>query len=311
MERLKQSKWLEIIKWVWIAAVFAAVTLYVVNNFAVVRSYFSEIHWSRFLMALVLITLGKQLTMLASRLTLEGEGVQMKLWEFFSIYNLTQLGKYLPGGVWQYVGRYGTYRTRDMNNKNSLRAMLTEILWQVSTAVLVGGLFLLSFNRGLLELIGLTLTRRAAVALMVGLILIWCAGMLVIQRFVQSLEYVDARLILRVAVYFLPAWVALGISFGMLFPNVDEQVLGIGIQGFTLSWAAGFIAFFTPGGLGVRELVMTALYTGTIYAAVVPVIASVHRVLWTLSELLVGLVIVMVQAFRKKPDQAAPKASEE
>ncbi|MEE4194722.1 MAG: hypothetical protein V2J07_05965 [Anaerolineae bacterium] len=311
MERLKNSKWLEIIKWIWITAVFAAVTLYVVNNFAVVQSYFSEIHWSRFLVALVLIILGKQLAMFASRLTLEGERVKMNLWEFFSIYNLTQLGKYLPGGVWQYVGRYGTYRTKEMNAKSSLRAMLTEILWQISTAVLVGGIFLLSFNRGLLELIGLTLTRRVAVALMVGMILVWCAGMLVIQRYVQSLEFFDARLILRVAAYFLPAWVALGISFGMLFPNVDGQVLGIGIQGFTLSWAAGFAAFFTPGGLGVRELVMTALYSGTIYAAVVPVIASVHRVLWTLSELLVGLVIVIVQAFRKKTDHVPTRASEE
>jgi len=223
------------------------------------------------------------------------------LWDFFSIYNLTQLGKYLPGGWWQYVGRYGTYRTKEINNNKTLRAMLTEILWQISTAILVGSIFLLSYNRSFVESIGISITANTAILLIVGLILGWCLGMLFIQRYVQSLEYFDARLILKVAFYFLPAWVALGISFGMLFPNVDAEVLGIGIQGFTLSWSAGFAAFFTPGGLGVRELVMTLLYAGTAYAAITPMIASAHRVLWTVAELLVGLVIVIVNAFRKKP----------
>ena len=301
MEKLKNSKLLAVIKWVWIAAVFVAVVVYTVTNFSKVEAYFATIHWTRFFFAMLLVLAGKILTMAGARLSVTSGGSEISFWKFFSIFSLTQLGKYLPGGIWHFVGRFGTYRSEEMDTKKSLRAMIAENAWLISSAFLVGLIFLLLFNRSALVEYGIPLNQNQALLIILAMLVAWCIGLLVVQRYGQSLEDLSPRLILKVALIYLPAWLCFGLSYGLLFPAMDSFLMGIAIGGFALSWSVGYVAVFAPGGIGVRELALTFFFTGTAYAAVSPVLASVHRILWVLAELLMGLVVVVAEALRKQP----------
>lgn len=304
MEKLKNSKILAVIKWVWIAAVFAAVVLYTVRNFNKVEAYFQTIHWSRFLFSTLLVMVGKVFTMLGARLSVTADGAHFPFWKFFSIFNLTQLGKYLPGGIWHFVGRFSTYRSEEIDTKKSLRAMIAENVWLISSAFLVGLVFLLLFNRAPLAQHGIVLTQTHAWMIILVLLVGWCAGLLLVQRFGQALPQLSPRLILKVAVIYLPAWLCFGFSYALLFPSMDSLTMGIAIGGFALSWSIGYLAVFAPGGIGVRELALTFFFTGTAFASLSPVLASVHRVLWVLGELTMGLIVVIMDALRKKPEDA-------
>lgn len=303
MEKLKNSKVLGIIKWVWIAAVFVAVVVYAINNFNQVETYFETIHWVRFLIAMLLIVVGKLLTMQGARLSVSSEGAKISFWKFFSLFSLTQLGKYLPGGIWHFVGRFGTYRSEEIDTKKSLRAMIAENAWLIGSAFVTGGIFFFSFNRGILLQYGISLTSTHSWFIVLGLLLLWVVGLVIVQRYVQSLEYLNARLILKVSGIYIPAWVIFGISYGLLFPEMDAAGLGLSIGGFALSWSIGYVAVFAPGGIGVRELALTFVFSGTAYAALSPVLATVHRVLWVLAELLLGLIVVVVDAIRKNHEE--------
>lgn len=305
MEKLKNSKVLGIIKWVWIVAVFVAVVIYAVNHFGQVEEYFRTIHWVRFLIAMLLIVLGKLFTMQGARLSVTSEGAYISFWKFFSIFSLTQLGKYLPGGIWHFVGRFGTYRTEEMDTKKSLRAMITENIWLIGSAFLTGIIFFLLFNREILQQYGVSLTQVQALLIIVVLLILWCVGLLIVQRYAQSLEKFDFGLILKVSAIYMMAWFCFGVSYGLLFPEMGSA-LGLAIGGFALSWSIGYVVVFAPAGIGVRELALTFVFSGTAYAALSPVLASVHRILWVLGELSLGLVVVIYDALKKKPDLNEP-----
>jgi uncharacterized membrane protein YbhN (UPF0104 family) len=174
----------------------------------------------------------------------------------------------------------------------------------------MGLVFLLSFNRTALEQAGISISQTQALLIVSGLLLAWCVGLFLTQRYAQSLEHFEPRLILKVALIYLPAWLCFGISYGLLFPEMNPTMMGLAIGGFALSWSIGYLAIFAPGGIGVRELALTVIFTGTAYATLSPVLASVHRILWVAAELFMGLVVVVVDALRKKNNDPAQDLTE-
>ena len=53
-------------------------------------------------------------------------------------------------------------------------------------------------------------------------------------------------------------WLAFGLSFWLVFPP-DAGYLAQVVGAFSLSWLAGYVAFFAPGGIGVREVLLAVL----------------------------------------------------
>jgi uncharacterized membrane protein YbhN (UPF0104 family) len=78
-----------------------------------------------------------------------------------------------------------------------------------------------------------------------------------------------------------------GLSFWLVFPpngGYLAQVTGA----FSLSWLAGYIAFFAPGGIGVREVLLAILLGAFFKGEEVAIYASIHRLMWVLAEVLLG-----------------------
>jgi glycosyltransferase 2 family protein len=300
LEKLKNSKLLVVIKWLWVGAVFAAVISYVTTNFYQVKDYFQTIHWLRFVASYGLLLSAKLLLIEGSRASVQSEGIWLPFWKFLSIFSLTSLGKYLPGGMWHLVGRYGAYRGEKIDNNHSLRAMVAENIWINTSALVVGLVALLLLNREVLLAYNINLIVTQAFLIAIGLAVAWVIGMLITQRYVQSPRKLQPLPLLRVMVVYFSAWILFSLSYGWLFPTVDLSTLKLAMGAFPLSWFIGTVIIFAPAGIGVRELALTVFYNATEYASLALILASVHRVLWVLAELTLGLVTISVDTLKKK-----------
>jgi hypothetical protein len=114
---------------------------YFKEHFAETKIYLTTISWWRLALSLLFILIARLVLVKVAVWSVESEGWYFPYLEMLKIYAITQLAKYLPGGIWQYVGRYGFYRSKAMNNKQTIRGMITENIWLISSAAIVGSLY--------------------------------------------------------------------------------------------------------------------------------------------------------------------------
>lgn len=99
--------------------------------------------------------------------------------------------------------------------------------------------------------------------------------------------------ILKSTLYALLGWLISGtvvwliaVQLGMP-ASVPSFLLAAG--GYSLSWAIGFIVFFMPAGLGVREVVLAAMLAGFLGPGELIVVVLLARVLSTVADVVLGL----------------------
>ena len=97
-------------------------------------------------------------------------------------------------------------------------------------------------------------------------------------------------------------WMAFGLSFWLVFPP-DAGYLAQVVGAFSLSWLAGYIAFFAPGGIGVREVLLAVLLGAFFAGGEVAIYASIHRLLWVLAEVFLGGMSALIFGLPEVPDE--------
>lgn len=277
-------------KWLWIVVVIAAAVLYFARNFSSVSNYFNQLDPLRLLLSLVLMLIAKSLFAVISRYSVQAEDWQPSYLQMFSIYALTQLAKYIPGGVWHYVGRFGMYRSRDMSNARAGKAMVLENMWLVGSALGVGFTLLLVFKHTILSFIlPAQFSQEWWIPAGAAVFLLWLAGMVVVRDFFSSSTQHRFTQPLAASGILAAAWFLVGISFALLAQPGAEIDLSLSVGGFSISWAVGFLTLFAPGGLGIREVLLSMFFASSLPPNLAPVLAGAHRLVWVASEILLGV----------------------
>lgn len=232
----------------------------------------------------------------------------------FKIAYWSNLGRYVPGKLWQVFGMFY------LAGKAGIPAETA------GAGFVIGQLFALPAS--LLLYVGISLTEPEIFADRIALIgpgaaysltaalLVLCVIMVVYPKPVVGLgNWLLARLgrapvIFRldkgVAVgllggYFL-GWILFGMAFWLLvralLPDTScDMLAAIGV--FNVSYQIGYLAFFAPGGFGPRELVMGALLTPLI-GPLGPAVAVMTR-LWSL---VIEALSALLSVFVRQPGQA-------
>ncbi len=216
--------------------------------------------------------------------------VRLSFWKAFWIYALSQLGKFLPGSIWHFVGRVLLYRGEGLAAKDGAKLLVIENFWLLSSALLLGAAAcaerLLSLSGGLPAL-GFTppFWMIAATILAAWLALLPAGTRLFVSRFAGHPISTPRVFVLQALV-----WTALGLSFWVLLPAEVRQVetLVPALGAFALGWVAGYLVPFAPAGVGVREAVIVALMAEVVPIPVAIAAASVNRLLYTAIDLALG-----------------------
>lgn len=205
---------------------------------------------------------------------------------WITLFFKSQLGKYIPGSVWQYAGRVGLGRRYGLPIQTGVAAIGVEV---VASSVAAG-------LAGLLVLSG-----RAAIALISAVIVVVASAAFFGRRMRARLWNVGALVRARVGVdaplaasalratpfatgFYLLVWLSYGLAFWLtaraLFA-VPTRDLPVYVGTFALAWLAGFVALFAPGGVGVREAVIVGLLTARLGEANAIVLAATSRLVLT------------------------------
>ncbi|MCI0596307.1 MAG: lysylphosphatidylglycerol synthase domain-containing protein [candidate division Zixibacteria bacterium] len=211
-------------------------------------------------------------------------GVSVPLRDSYKIYSMAHIAHYLPGRIWSYLsfaylGKFlGIAPTR-----------LLAALYLGFVASLLSGAAFTIFALPLFKQLGIPTPALAAfvVLLLVMFIpkvfqgILKTFGWVVRTPMAELPEPFGWRPVFLSSLYYGFSWllnsagvVLLVLSFHSLTP---QQVL-YSLSAFPLAYLAGYLAFFTAGGLGVREGVMLALlsaYLPLYAAATVPIVARV------------------------------------
>lgn len=175
---------------------------------------------------------------------------------------ISSMGRYIPGRIWQFSS--AVYLLHEFGVSPET-AVTVSILSQFITifAGLVASLPVLSLW---LDMVGMTSLGFLAVAIIcmisIGIAVYPCWWIRVTNRVLRwfgrreiSYSYASRRLG-RYFLFYLIVWAALGFAFYVLVEAVypvQLRVFPLILASFAFAYIAGYIAIFTPGGLGVRE----------------------------------------------------------
>jgi glycosyltransferase 2 family protein len=246
----------------------------------------SRVDWAALVGAVVLAAVATFASALIWLAILGSLGVSTHL-RTAGIFLQAQLGKYIPGSVWQYAGRAAVARNHGLPVRPVAVSLPIEF---AASAVAAGamGAFLLGWW-------GALVVGAAAIVLVV------------VER-PARLRAVAVPATVRATFLYLPMWLVLGASFWLCaygLVGVPVEDLAFYMGAFAIAWVAGLLAIYAPGGLGVREAVLVALLTGRIGAADALVVAAVHRLILVFVDLgLAGIATAAMRRGRPRLDMA-------
>ncbi len=219
--------------------------------------------------------------------------------ESIGMVNTTQLTKYVPGKVWGYAMQMVLVDRNSLPISAVLYVNVLIALTNSFIALIVGGAYF-CFSSSLIP-------RPVAIVATAALVLIYIFFFLFNGRFFSIIVKAIARLSKRAIVPHELAWVDLArlqvMGFVAAFFFAASAVLAgpaVGFQitlpiawsafaGFLFADTVGFLAFFVPGGLGVREgllyLVLAEFGAGSL-ALILPI---VMRLISMLVDAILGL----------------------
>jgi len=225
----------------------------------------------------------------------------LRFYESFAILNASNLAKYLPGKVWAYGIQAHVLRTRGVPVSATLHANLTFSL-AAATAVgwltAFGALWFPNRPAGLACAAALT-ALLAVVHLYYGQLVSWGVA-LVKRRFGRDLplEPVAAGNYFVIVLFGIANLILFGVAAAAVLSELDgvlsaTQLIAVNVI-TAASWLIGFIAFFVPGGLGVRETAMAAMLVRVGVTGSVVLVPLITRVLVLAVEALYGGVGLLV-----------------
>ncbi len=198
-----------------------------------------------------------------------------------------QLGKYIPGSVWQYAGRAAMARAYGI----PVRPVGVSLPIEFAATVTAAGLtatFMLGWWGGLV--VG-TVT-----------LLLFVLGRPTHVRRPVAFATVRATFL------YLPAWLLLGTSFWLCaraLVDAPSRDFAVYAGSFAVAWLAGLVAIYAPGGLGVREAVLVALLSGRIGAAEALVVAATSRLILVLVDAALAGVATAALRRDRRPTRTA------
>lgn len=295
---------LNIIKWVWLVIVVAALIYYMATYYQDSITYFYSITITSLILSVIFIIFSRILLVDLIRESVKEVGWDPSFSAMFSLVSLTQLGKYIPGGVWQFAARFSAYKANQLSAKKMGKAFFMENVWVVLGGLMSGTFFILISNvDSPLVKIGVSLPSFVKNVLALLSLILWFAILLLFQmindrgRIIPALSRTLRLFINHALMYFF-----MGTSFYFLFPILDKQLFLFSVGGYILGYVAGYLAIFAPGGIGVREVVTVSIFSGLAPFTELAASTIVYRLLNTAIEFTMGLVgFILMQKQKDEP----------
>ncbi len=233
--------------------------------------------------------------------------------ECINIYNMSQLGKYIPGTIFMFVGRVGLLRNVGIDGTTMRNSMIYEFALIVGSAFVYGiSVILCVRTSSLLAIFGRYHTALIIFAFM-GVVVagtaffIWRKRGFAIASFPKLTWY--RSIVIALISFFI--WTFIGLSYVTLtstyFPETLHATQIVYITGlYALAYAIGFCVPIAPAGIGVREGVIVLGLTAILPTEAAILSVTLHRVMYFIVDVILGAISFVVHnGIRQKKTSSA------
>lgn len=293
------------------------ITQQIILNLEKILGYLTEININLLLLSFFILLLAFFLLPIGMKIFIQLLGENTNYQVCSRAFFLSQPAKYVPGSLWVAPSRVILLKQSGINQNIALLSLVFETILILFSSLLVG----------VLAFIFIPHISKELQLLLVGGITISLASLLLLfaipeigkqfskksSRFLMFFEEI-AKIQFKTRVWvtvkatgiFLLLWLLVGFSFFLLIQaveyNADPVLIPITVGVFAFSWAIGFVAIFSPGGIGVREGVMVLLLGSFLPSGLVLTSVLLSRFLWVLAELVFFLFFLLYPNNKKVID---------
>ena len=260
----------------------------------------------------LLALLGLEITWLFEldtwRMILAGLGGPLPYRTAAAIWFLSNIVRYIPGNVWQFLGMAELAHDEGVPRLITLTSIVLHQVISTAVGVVLAACYFALFDDGE----WLRYLRPALLIAPLGLLLLQPRLLdAVLNRLLRRMGRPAVRVTLSwrqiwllIGRYFV-VWTLMGLSFAALVRGLTPT--GWPVAGYLVaSWAAayviGYLTLLTPAGLGVREGALALLLLPVAPAGVAAVIAIVAR-LWMVAGEVVGAAAALAMRSRRAADR--------
>jgi hypothetical protein len=278
-------KYKSILKTLFIVAALAIMGYYFQKNWAAIRQHEWNFNIKLLILSAVLLWAAISayifvIYFIVKRLV----GAKIKYIQMYRIINITNIGRYLPGKLWNvlgffmYVGEYGIGK-----KQATLSILASEVAGKGGALFL--GLFYFLFSSKFQDFLPAMIILLAACLIVMHpriLDKLINFGLKLIKKPPVKIEFAYRDMLLFFLMY-IGVWLCYSLAFYVLVKSITP--IDINFWRFSpilpMCWVVGYVMLFAPGGIGVREGMLTLTLSEYMSPEVALVIALAQRI-WTL-----------------------------
>ncbi|WP_208006758.1 lysylphosphatidylglycerol synthase domain-containing protein [Aeromicrobium phragmitis] len=250
-----------------IVAVFLG-TYAVMENRGELAEALRELHGPAVIASFIAGVLYIWCTMMSWRAVLTDFGSPLPLKAAVRLFGLSQIGKYIPGGIWNFLAAAEMGADHEIPRRRSVGAMAVSVLVSLMTGLALGAVaFVLSPADALQRWEWLLIATPLLMLMLLPPVMNRLIGVVLqVTRRPRLQQPLTVPGLGRAIVWAVLAWLVAGAHVSFLAVNLGMssslRTWALGTAAYALAWVAGFLVVISPAGVGVREAVLGASLAG-------------------------------------------------
>lgn len=222
----------------------------------------------------------------------------------------SNLMKYLPGNVFQYVGKNELALIHNISHISVASATVIDVIINLITVFMIIIIFYLKGLIKVFSLYGIKLLYLIFIAGSLFLILVILAIIFrrkikkVLKSYNNLFKLKNIKILLKNSLFHFVRNIVNAFLFVIIFKFIVLGNLNIGLisvlGAFVLSWFIGFIMIGAPGGIGIREAVITFLLGNLMNGEDILLSIVIYRFVSIIGDILAFLLALFITKFHKK-----------
>ena len=280
-----------ILQYIVVGAVFFFLFRNIYGNWDALRDYEWNLDYIRLGISFLLLLFALACMVQIWRFILTSLGSNLPFKTSWRIWFLSNLGRYLPGKVWQIMGMVYLCEKENVPKVRTFTAIVLGLsLFSLSGLLLM---YLYMFLSGTVQFAEYTYAFLFFIPC--GVVVIYPAIFEKIINFLLRLfkkEQVEINIRFKTMVLLFVLYLVIWCVYGMAFFFFINSVYPVSFHHFpafvcifSASYVLGLLAVFVPAGIGVRESILTAFLSFIIPLHFATVVALLARLWFTAGEL--------------------------
>lgn len=311
--RLARFRWRKLAGIVVVLLALGFMAALVRSQWAVLQSYRWQLSPAWALASLAGLELAWLFEIATWRTILADVGGRLTCRRAMRVWFLSNILRYLPGNVWQFLGMVELAAEDGAPRMATLASIVLHQVISLAAGVVIAAIYFALAGQGvwIAHLRPFLLLAPLGLLLLQPKVLEWGLNWMLVKLGRQPLRVtLTSAGIFRVWLRYAVVWIGLGLSYAALVRALvpvgwsDVPYLA---ASWVVSYSIGFLSMLTPSGVGVREAVMVVLLAPIMPESVAVVVAIVAR-LWMVVGEVIGTGVALAVG-RRRPASVQREAT--